>query len=73
MACITRRTFSLTGRHAMFGWIALLVTGYCKGHGLIPQADLALDLKEWGTLAYLYGGSISNERAIIIVGELSLH
>jgi hypothetical protein len=35
---------------------------------LIPQADLALDLKEWGTLAYLYGGSISNERAIIIVG-----
>ena len=57
------------GRHAMFGWIALIVTGYCKGHGLIPNPDTALDLKEWGTLAYLYGGSISNERAIIIVGE----
>jgi hypothetical protein len=28
---------NLSGRHAMFGWIALLVTGYCKGHGLIPQ------------------------------------
>ena len=57
------------GRHAMFGWIALIVTGYCKGHGLIPNPDTALDLKEWGTLAYLYGGSISNERAIIIVGR----
>ena len=57
------------GRHAMFGWVALLVTGYCKGHGLIPNPETALDLKEWGTLAYLYGGSISNERAIIIVGE----
>lgn len=58
------------GRHAMFGWVALLVTGYCKGHGLIPNPETALDLKEWGTLAYLYGGSISNERAIIIVGEI---
>jgi hypothetical protein len=57
------------GRHAMFGWVALLVTGYCKGHGLIPNPDTALNLKEWGTLAYLYGGSISNERAIIIVGK----
>ena len=62
------------GRHAMFGWVALLVTGYCKGHGLIPNPETALDLKEWGTLAYLYGGSISNERAIIIVGKcISLH
>lgn len=33
------------GRHAMFGWIALLVTGYAKGHGLIPNPDTALDLK----------------------------
>jgi hypothetical protein len=56
----------------MFGWIALLFTGYAKGHGLIPNADLALDLKEWGTLAYLYGGSISNERAVIMVGHLHL-
>ena len=59
------------GRHAMFGWVALLVTGYCKGHGLIPNPETALDLKEWGTLAYLYGGSISNERAIIIVGKIT--
>jgi hypothetical protein len=60
------------GRHAMFGWIALLFTGYAKGHGMIPNGDLALDINEWGTLAYVYGGSISNERAIAIVGHLHL-
>ena len=60
------------GRHAMFGWIALLFTGYAKSHGLIPNGDLALDVNEWGTLAYIYGGSISNERAIIIVAHLHL-
>jgi hypothetical protein len=60
------------GRHAMFGWIALLVTGYAKGHGLIPNADVLLDTKEWGTLAYLYGSTITNERAVILVGHLHL-
>ena len=60
------------GRHAMFGWVALIATAYFKGHGLIPNGELALDLKDWGTLAYIYGGSISNERAIIIVGHLHL-
>lgn len=58
------------GRHAMFGWVALLVTGYAKGHGLIPNAEQLLDVKEWGTLAYLYGGSISNERAVILIAHL---
>ena len=29
-------------------------------------------MKEWGTLAYIYGGSVTNERAIIIVGHLHL-
>lgn len=61
------------GRHAMFGWIALLFTGYAKAHGLIPNPDTLLDTKEWGTLAYIYGGSISNERAIIIVGEFIVY
>lgn len=56
----------------MFGWIALLATGYAKGHGLIPNADTLLNIKDWGTLAYLYGGSITNERAVIIVGHLHL-
>lgn len=58
------------GRHAMFGWVALILTGYAKGHGLIPNADVLLDTKEWGTLAYIYGGSITNERAVILVGHL---
>ena len=60
------------GRHAMFGWVALITTGYAKAHGLIPNPDTLLDVKEWGTLAYLYGGSISNERAVIIVAHLHL-
>lgn len=60
------------GRHAMFGWVALIATGYAKAHGLIPNADSVLDMKEWGTLAYIYGGSVTNERAVIIVGHLHL-
>lgn len=60
------------GRHAMFGWIALIATGYAKSHGLIPNAESLLDMKDWGTLAYIYGGSITNERAVIIVGHLHL-
>merc|ERR1719502_366897 len=58
------------GRHAMFGWVALIATAYAKGHGLFPDGDVMLSTKDWGTLAYIYGGSISNERAIIIVGHL---
>lgn len=60
------------GRHAMFGWVALIATGYAKSHGLIPNPDTVLDMKDWGTLAYIYGGSITNERAIIMVGHLHL-
>ena len=60
------------GRHAMFGWVALLATGYAKSHGLIPSGDSFLDVKEWGTLAYVYGGSISTERAVILIGHFHL-
>mmetsp|Transcript_18338 Transcript_18338/g.30731 ORF Transcript_18338/g.30731 Transcript_18338/m.30731 type:complete len:219 (-) Transcript_18338:395-1051(-) len=60
------------GRHAMFGWVALIATGYAKSHGLIPNPDSLLDMKDWGTLAYIYGGSITNERAVILVGHLHL-
>jgi hypothetical protein len=56
----------------MFGWIALLATGYAKSHGLIPNADTLLNTQDWGTLAYIYGGSITNERAVIIVAHLHL-
>lgn len=58
------------GRHAMFGWVALIATGYAKAHGLIPNPETLLATKDWGTLAYLYGGSITNERAVIIVAHL---
>lgn len=58
------------GRHAMFGWFFICATAYCKGHGLIPDADMALDLKEWGTLATISGkDTITNERAIILIAN----
>ena len=58
------------GRHAMFGWFFICATAYCKGHGLIPDPDMALDLKEWGTLATISGkNTITNERAIILIAN----
>jgi len=58
------------GRHAMFGWFFICATAYCKGHGLIPNADQALDLKAWGTLATISGkDTITNERAIILIAN----
>ena len=56
----------------MFGWVSLLVTGYAQSHGLIPNPDTLLDVKDWGTLAQIAGGTITNERAVIIVGHLHL-
>lgn len=45
------RNISLTRihrhRHAMFGLLALVVTGYCKQHGLLPDTT-PLDLSVWG-------------------------
>jgi hypothetical protein len=59
------------GRHAMFGWFFICATAYCKGHGLIPDADTILDFKEWGTLATISGKStITNERAIILIANV---
>jgi len=58
------------GRHAMFGWVFICATAYAKGHGLIPDADVPLDLKEWGTLATISGKeTISHERAIILIAN----
>jgi hypothetical protein len=46
----------------MFGWFAIILTGYAKSHGLIPNPEVALDLKQWGTLSILAGPqTISNE------------
>lgn len=54
----------------MFGWFFICATAYCKGHGLIPNPDMLLDFKEWGTLATISGkDTISNERAIILIAN----
>lgn len=58
------------GRHAMFGWFFICATAFCKGHGLIPDPDMALNLKEWGTLATISGkDTITNERAVILMAN----
>jgi Chlorophyll A-B binding protein len=59
------------GRHAMFGWFFICATAYCKGHGIIPEPEMLLDLKQWGTLATISGkDTITNERAIILVANV---
>merc|ERR1719331_2823268 len=51
------------GRHAMFGWLAIIATGYAKGHGWFPSGDTALTYANWGGLAQIGSGQyISNER-----------
>lgn len=60
------------GRHAMFGWVFIIATGYAKAHGLIPEPDKLLDLKAWGTLAEITPrvSTITNERAIILIANV---
>ena len=59
------------GRHAMFGWVMIIGAAYAKGHGLIPNADVALDMKEWGTLASIMGKTtITTERAVILAANM---
>lgn len=59
------------GRHAMFGWFFICCTAYAKGHGLIPDMDVPLNLKEWGTLATITGkGTITNGRAVILIANV---
>mmetsp|Transcript_15406 Transcript_15406/g.33161 ORF Transcript_15406/g.33161 Transcript_15406/m.33161 type:complete len:220 (+) Transcript_15406:160-819(+) len=57
------------GRHAMFGMLAIWLTAYAKGHGMLPAGDI--DVSEWGTLANLGGYTpISNERAVILIAHI---
>jgi len=59
------------GRHAMFGWFMILLSGYMKSHGLFPSADTALAYKDWGGLAQIgFGQYISNERAVIMIAHI---
>lgn len=60
------------GRHAMFGWAAIIATGYAQSHGLIPNFDTPLDLSEWGPLARQGDYSaITNGRAIILIAHMN--
>jgi hypothetical protein len=55
----------------MFGWFFICASAYCKGHGLIPNADALLEFKEWGSLAIISGKqTITNERAIILIANV---
>merc|ERR1719161_704437 len=50
------------GRHAMFGWLAIIATGYAKAHGFFPDPSSALKYNDWGGLAQIgFGQYISNE------------
>jgi len=59
------------GRHAMFGWLAIIATGYAKSHGYFPDANTALTYAQWGGLTQMgFGESIPNERAIIMMAHV---
>jgi len=59
------------GRHAMFGWVAILMTGYAKSHGFFPDAAVPLKYTDWGGLAQIgFGQYISNERAVIMIAHI---
>jgi len=59
------------GRHARFGWLAIIATGYAKGHGFFPDPAVALKYDQWGALAQIgFGEYISNERAIIMIAHI---
>lgn len=59
------------GRHAMFGFLVLILTGYCKGHGLLPASSELLDLTEWGVVGTLGDTAmITKERAVMLVAHI---
>ncbi|GMI40676.1 hypothetical protein TeGR_g14527, partial [Tetraparma gracilis] len=55
----------------MFGWVVICATAYAQGHHLIPDADLPLNLKAWGTLATISGKTtLTNERAVVLIANV---
>merc|ERR1719218_544298 len=59
------------GRHAMFGWAAIIGTAVCKKYGVFPDPAVALSYKDWGALTQMgFGQYISNERAIIMIAHI---
>merc|ERR1719231_151966 len=59
------------GRHAMFGWAAIMATAVCKKYGVFPDPAVALTYKDWGALTQMgFGEYISNERATIMIAHV---
>lgn len=59
------------GRHAMFGFLVMVITGYCKGKGILPPAGELLDVSQWGVVGSLGDTAmITQERAIILVAHI---
>jgi hypothetical protein len=55
----------------MFGWFAILATGYAKSHGLLPEGDISLRYEDWGGLAQQgLNTYISKERAVIMIAHV---
>merc|ERR1719407_457052 len=59
------------GRHAMFGWFFIIMTGLAKREGFFPDPAVSLKYDQWGALAQIgFGQYISNERAIIMIAHI---
>merc|ERR1719161_532921 len=59
------------GRHAMFGWFAILATAVAQKNGFFPDPNTPLTYTSWGGLTQMgFGEFISNERAIIMIAHI---
>ena len=59
------------GRHAMFGWFAILATAVAQKNGFFPDPNTPLTYTSWGGLTQMgFGQFISNERAIIMMAHV---
>ena len=59
------------GRHAMFGWFAILMTAVAQKNGFFPNPDTPLNYADWGALTQQgFGTFITNERAIIMIAHI---
>jgi len=59
------------GRHAMFGWFAILMTAVAQKTGFFPDPNTPLLYKDWGALSQTgMGFFITNERAIIMIAHI---
>jgi len=68
---LTVKSERWNGRHAMFGWAAIIATAVCKKYGVIPDPAVALKYADWGALTQMgFGQYISNERATIMIAHI---